>query len=341
MLCVINNGKKLRVGFCGAFLIIQQERKKAADFIRYIRYRHGFIIMSNLKNGKKINRNVVPYLLLSPAIVYYLFFWIRPVAASVVDSFRNSEGKFTFQNYTMVFQDASFRPALVNTIVFCVISIILQYLLALGLALLLNRQFKGSRLILFVALIPMAIPPTAVAVLWKTGFTTNGWMNSLLIHLNLISEPINWLATEGFEAVLFLVAIDTWTVLPSVMIIILAGLQNFPKELKEAGLVFGASRMRVLKDITLPVLKPTIVTSIILRLIASIQVWSIAVMILGYGKVPFLVERIAYYVEVIPGMNVSKAMATTYSVLVTAIILITTIIYLRISGKGVGGETVE
>ena len=54
-----------------------------------------------------------------------------------------------------------------------------------------------------------------------------------------------------------------------------------------------------------------------------------------------MVERIAYYVEVIPGMNVSKAMATTYSVLVTAIILITTIIYLRISGKGVGGETVE
>ena len=100
MLCVINNGKKLRVGFCGAFLIIQQERKKAADFIRYIRYRHGFIIMSNLKNGKKIKRNVVPYLLLSPAIVYYLFFWIRPVAASVVDSFRNSEGKFTFQNFS-------------------------------------------------------------------------------------------------------------------------------------------------------------------------------------------------------------------------------------------------
>ena len=290
--------------------------------------------MPNFKNGRKIKRNVVPYLLLSPAILYYLFFWIRPVVVSVIDSFRNSEGKFTFQNYTMVFQDTSFRPALVNTIIFCAVSIILQYLLALGLALLLNRQFKGSKLILFVALIPMAIPPTAVAVLWKTGFTTNGWVNSLLIHLNLISEPINWLATEGFEA-------DTWTVLPPVMIIILAGLQNFPEELKEAGLVFGASKMRVLKDITIPVLKPTIVTSIILRLIASIQVWSIAVMILGYGKVPFLVERIAYYVEVIPGMDTSKAMATTYSVLVTAIILITTIVYLRISGKGVGGETVE
>lgn len=297
--------------------------------------------MQNRKKGRKVKRNLVPYLLLAPAVVYYLFFWIRPVLASIVDSFRNSEGKFTFQNYTMVFQDAAFRPALVNTIVFCAVSILLQYLLALGLALLLNRRFKGSKILLFVALIPMAIPPTAVAVLWKTGFTTNGWVNSLLIRLHLISEPIRWLATEGFEAVLFLVAIDTWTVLPSVMIIILAGLQNFPTELKEAGLVFGASRLRVLKDITLPVLKPTIVTSVILRLIASVQVWSIAVMILGYGKVPFLVERIAYYVEVIPGMDTSKAMATTYSVLVTAIILITTMIYLRISGKEAGGEQIE
>lgn len=294
--------------------------------------------MPSAPKKRRTKLNLVPYFLLAPAILYYVFFWIRPVFSSILDSFTGPNGELTFSNFQMVFGDAQFKPALINTIVFCVVSIVLQYLLALGLALLLNKKFKGSKLLLFVALIPMAIPPTAVAVLWKTGFTTMGWINSLLMNLNIIGEPINWLTMEGIDAVLYLVAIDTWTVLPSVMIIILAGLQNFPNELREAGMVFGATKFRVLRDITIPILKPTIVTSIILRLIASIQVWSIAVMILGYGRVPFLVEQIAYYIEAVPGMDASKAMATTYSVLVTAIILITTIVYLKVSKRTAGGE---
>lgn len=274
-----------------------------------------------------------PYLLLLPAFLYYILFWIRPVISAFAESFTSLDGGFTFDNYIKVFTEPIFRQSLLNSICFAVISVVLQFILAFLLALLLNKKFKGVNLLLFIALIPMAVPPTAVAVLWKTGFASYGWINNLLFSLGWITEPISWLTVEGAKAVGFLILIDTWTVLPSVMIILLAGLQNLNKEYEEAGRVFGANRWQVIKDITIPILKPTIVTSIILRLIAAIQVWMISVMMFGPGRVPFLVERIAYYADVVTELEDSYKMALTYSIVVTVIVLISASIYLRANSR--------
>jgi multiple sugar transport system permease protein len=179
----------------------------------------------------------------------------------------------------------------------------------------------------------MAVPPAAVAILWKTGFSTFGWINNILITFNLIEAPILWMTAKGFNALLFLILIDTWTVLPSVMIILLAGLQNLNKEYEEAGLIFGANKFQVTKDIVMPILKPTIVTAIILRMIAAIQIWMISVMMFGYGRVPFLVERIAYYTDVVPMLDESYKMSLTYSVIVTIIVMLSVVLYLKVSKK--------
>lgn len=274
-----------------------------------------------------------PYLLLLPAFLYYILFWIRPVIKAFIESFTDLDGGFTFSNYIEVFTEPVFKQSLLNSIGFASISVILQFILAFLLALLLNKKFKGVNILLFIALIPMAVPPTAVAVLWKTGFASYGWINNLLYSFGWITEPISWLTVEGSQAVGFLILIDTWTVLPSVMIILLAGLQNLNKEFEEAGYVFGANKWQVIKDITIPILKPTIVTSIILRLIAAIQVWMISVMMFGPGRVPFLVERIAYYADVVTELENSYKMALTYSVVVTVIVLISASLYLRANNK--------
>lgn len=282
-------------------------------------------------NHKKTS--VTPYLLILPAVIYYIVFWIRPVINGFRESFTDGSKHFTLENYLTVFRDPVFLEAFVNTTLFSLISILLQFVLAMAIALVLYKKFRGSKIMLFVAMIPMAIPPTAVAVLWKTGFTTNGWVNSILAALHLIDRPIPWLAMGRWQSLIFLILIDTWTVLPSVMIIILAGLQNFPEEYREAGLVFGATPFQALRQITIPILKPTIITAIILRMIASVQVWSIAVMIFGYGRLPFLVERVAYYVEMVPGMEQSETIAMTYSVIVVVIIMLASVIYLHQSQK--------
>ena len=288
----------------------------------------------------KKSRNItkyLPYILLAPTMIFYILFWFRPVLTAFIEAFTDLDGGFTFQNIVVMFSEQQFAVSLKNTILFAVISVVIQFILAFALALLLNKKFKGSSLLLFIALIPMAIPPTAVAILWNTGFQTLGWVNSLLMNFNLIAEPISWLSARGIEGLLFLIAVDTWTVLPSVMIIILAGLQNMNKELEEAGKVFGATRFQIVKDIVYPILKPSIATALILRLISSLQVWQLAVMLFGYGRVPFLVERVAYYNEMVPGLESSSKMAVTYSLFVTFIVLIFTFVYLKINKNSMKG----
>ena len=270
-----------------------------------------------------------------PCLLSYV--WIRPVLTAFVESVTDSEGNLTINNFIAVFNDSFFVQAFSNSMIFALSSVVLSFVLAFLVALLLNRKFKGANILLFIALIPMAFPPTAVAILWKTGFTTFGWVNNILYSFGWIQEPILWLTAEGTEALFFLILIDTWTVMPSVMIILLAGLQNLNREFEEAAVIFGANRWQVIKDVIIPILRPTIVTSVILRMIGAIQVWMIAVMMFGYGRVPFLVERIAYYTDIVPMLENSYKMSLTYSVVVTIVVLVSVSIYLRLNRTGQGG----
>lgn len=288
-----------------------------------------------------VNKKSIPYLLLLPAFVYYAIFWLVPVVSGAIEVFTDMEGNFTlFSNFKMMFESELFGEAVMNTAVFAAVSVVLQYFIALLMAVLLARKFVGSKLLMFVSMIPMAITPTAVAILWKTGLVRDGWVNTILLQLNIIDKPLVFMGSEGLSAVFLIILIDTWTVMPSVMIILTAGLQGVQKELKEAAYTFGASKWQIFKDIVLPILKPSIMTSVILRIIAAIQVWSIAVMVLGYSTVPFLVERIAFYVDVVPGVATSQKLAFTLSFTTTIIVFIVTMIYFKISKKNthLGGK---
>jgi multiple sugar transport system permease protein len=274
-----------------------------------------------------------PYLLLMPAFLYYAIFWLMPVIAGIAEVFTGLDGKFTLTgNFILMLKSDLFMQSVVNTALFAAISVVLQYFIALVLAVFLSINFRFSNMLLFLSMIPMAITPTAVAILWKTGLFKDGWINSLFSRLGM--GPVMFMNAEGFSALLLIILIDTWTVTPSVMIILLAGLQGIQKDLREAAYIFGANKWRIFRDITLPILQPSIVTSIILRLIAAIQVWAIAVMVLGHGKVPFLVERVAFYKDVIPGVDTSNKLAFTISFTTTIIVFCVTMLYYRVTKRG-------
>ncbi|MFP4078624.1 MAG: carbohydrate ABC transporter permease [Candidatus Izemoplasmataceae bacterium] len=249
----------------------------------------------------------------------------------------------TFQNFVRMVQESKFNRALINTLLFAIVSLVLQFFLAVMLALLINRKFKGSKLFLFFMMIPMALPQAAVGVLWTTGLIEFGWLNSILEisglqtlmeQGDLIDGRQSWTTMSGTKALVALIFIDTWTVLPSVMIIILAGLQNFNDELKESALVFGASRSKAIKDIVIPIIKPSIVTALLLRLIAGLQMWLVVVMIFGYQRVPFLLERVVYYSSVVSRTDANYKMAITYSVFTLVLIILVAFAFVRLtSGK--------
>lgn len=275
-----------------------------------------------------------PYLLILPVIIYYVVFWLRPVITLVIQSFTALDGGFSLENYVMVLTDSAFAPAVRNTAIIVFFSVSIEFLLALGLALLINRKFTGSGIFLFLAMVPMAIPAVAVGAIWITGLTAHGWINSLLYYLGIIGldEKIYWLAAGQAALLAIIIIIDAWQVIPSVMIILLAGLQNIPAETEEAGYVFGGSYFYVLRKITVPLLRSTITTAIILRLISAIQIWLIIVMVVGFSRMPVLVERIVYYYDEVDNLYISAQMAAGYTIIVSFIISLAAIAFLFVSG---------
>jgi multiple sugar transport system permease protein len=311
-------------------------RARPASSERAARLREGGRYMNG---AQRIDKDrLLPYLFLLPVAVYYVIFWLQPVAKAAVESFTGATGAFTTANYTRLLSEPDIRKALVNTVVFAAGSMVVQFFLSIAIALFLNKKFKLANVLLFITLIPMAFPQAAVGILWKSGFDKYGWVNTLLWHLHVIDKGhlIDWMSFANLKAVLFLILVDTWTVVPSVVIIILAGLQGLNKEFEEAGWVFGASKYRAIKDIVIPIMRPTIATAMILRLIASIQVWLIAVMIYGYNVAPFLVERIAYNVDVISFGENSRKDAFALSVIVVAIVMAAAYAYIRVDRRAAG-----
>ncbi|BES66010.1 sugar ABC transporter permease [Gottschalkiaceae bacterium SANA] len=301
--------------------------------------------MSKEQTSKRRNWNQVgPYLLVAPALIYYVLFWIRPVFRTFLFSITDATGRLSLENFRLVLEDPTFIPAAQNTAIIVIFSVTLEFVAAMALALLINRKFKGSGILLFIAMIPMALAPVALGAMWKTGFTTHGWVNSFLTYIGFldIGEKIIFLSGESrFKNLLLIILIDAWQVIPSMMIILLAGLQGLPKEMMEASYVFGANRWKTLRRITMPMLRPTIQTAVILRLISALQIWLTIVMLFGFGRVPVLLSRVIYYSEEVPNLTNSFRMSSTYSVVIAVIITIVAVMYLKVSGafgRKNGGE---
>jgi len=289
---------------------------------------------TNQRGRRALLRASIPYILIAPVIIYYAFFWIRPVLKLVGDSFRTADGSFTLSNFQMVIEDASFGPAVLNTAVIVIFSVALEFVFALALAFLINAKFPGSSAFLFVAMIPMALPMVAIAAAWQTGLTAHGWVNSLLIYLGILAEgeKIYYLTGSHIQNLVLIILIDAWTVIPGMMIILLAGMQNLPEEVKEAGYVFGGNWWTVTKKITIPMLKATITTAVILRLISAIQIWLIIVILFGFNRLPVLVEQIVYFSDEVSGLYNSYQMAAAYTIIVSFMVSIAAIVFLQVSG---------
>lgn len=292
--------------------------------------------------SRESRQKTLPYLLIAPVIGYYIIFWMFPVIRCVIGSFQDPQGQFSLQNYVFIFSDTNFYKACFNTAFIVIFSVGFEFVVAFGLALLINIKFRGAGILLFIAMIPMSLPPVAVGGMWSSGFATYGWLNSFLYYIGLIEKTgkIPFLADRAvsffglevdFAALILIILVDAWQVIPFMMIILLAGMQNLNKEYLEAGYIFGANKFTVLRKITIPLLKPTITTAMILRIISAIQIWLIIVLIYKYRRLPVLVEQLVFFKREVRG-PIFFQYAIAYSVLVAVIVSVMAILYLKVSG---------
>jgi multiple sugar transport system permease protein len=226
------------------------------------------------------NRNV-GLLYVLPASLLLLTITIIPFGYLIYNSFTNWNlqraylGK-TFiglDNYSAMLRDELFWDSVKTTLVLAVAIVIVQLVLGMLLALLFVRQFIGKRLVRSLFLLPLITTPVVVGLTWRMLYNSDlGMINYVLESLHL-PAPI-WLASTRW-APISVVITDTWTAVPFVTLMFVAGLQAVPIEPKEAAFVDGASKFRVFFDIVLPQLKPLIFLAFIFRATDAIRMFDL------------------------------------------------------------------
>lgn len=181
------------------------------------------------------------------------------------------------ENYRFLLQDDRFWNALQNTAYFTAVSVSAQLLLGLGIALLLNRSFRGRDWVRALVLVPWVIPTVVSARMWEWIYNPEfGILNFLL------GAKINWLGTPGLALHAAIFA-DVWKTTPFVVILLLAGLQIIPRELYQAARVDGAGAWAAFRRITLPLLMPVLMVALIFRMLDAWRVFDVIYVLTGGG----------------------------------------------------------
>jgi trehalose/maltose transport system permease protein len=221
------------------------------------------------------------WLLLVPALLVVAAVAIYPLGKSVYQSFTNQEflagitpTKWVgIDNYRTLWHDTIFRDTVVLTVKFTAITVSFEFVLGLIIALVVNSSFKGRGVMRAVMLVPWAIPTVVAAQMWKWMLDdTYGVVNDLGVRAHILSHSQSWIVQHPLAAVS---AVDIWKTTPFVALLLLAGLQVIPNDLYEAASVDGANKLQQFWRITLPLLRPAILVTLIFRTLDALRVFDV------------------------------------------------------------------
>jgi len=215
-----------------------------------------------------------PYLYLSPSLIFIGLVMAVPLAVGISYSFQSiallrpfQTGWVGLENFRVLFDDARFWRALINTVWWTLGSVFFQFFLGLGLALLLSTSFHGKRLVQALVFLPWAVPTFLTALTWSWLFNpVIGPLPHWLAALGVLSEPFNILGDPAL-AMWGPIAANIWFGIPFFAITLLAALQAIPNDLYEAAAIDGATAWQSFTKITLPFLAPMIAITVMLRTI--------------------------------------------------------------------------
>ena len=183
-----------------------------------------------------------------------------------------------------VLADPLFWTATRNTLLFAVISVSLETVLGVAIALLLHQSFPGRGLVRAAVLVPWAIPTVVSAKMWAWMLHDQfGIVNDLLLRLGLVAAPVAWLA-EPDLALWSVIAVDVWKTTPFVALLVLAALQMLPRDCYEAARVDGVHPVRVFFEVTLPLIRPALIVAVVFRLLDAMRVFDIVYVMTGTAE---------------------------------------------------------
>ena len=185
--------------------------------------------------------------------------------------------------YSNALKDERMHDALWHTVVFTIISVALELVLGLGLAIIMNKAMKGQGIVRAVSLIPWAIPTTVAALMWSYLYDgSNGIVANILQNLHIISDSRNLLLSGG-GAMASAILADVWKTTPYMALLILAGFQTIPGTVYESAKVDGSGVFNTFFKITLPLLKPSILVALLMRTLDAFRVFDLIYVLTGGG----------------------------------------------------------
>jgi raffinose/stachyose/melibiose transport system permease protein len=218
--------------------------------------------------GPKLRKRTELTILLAPGLILFVGFVLVPIVIAAFYSFYNWSGygplndPIGFKNYSYAFKDPAFIQAIEHTLDLTVASVVIQGPLSIAIALLLNRKFFGRAFLRTVIFAPYVLPPAVTGVMWSLILQPSGFADQVLKAFGLV--------------VLFTVfVVLTWQYIGFGIVLLLAGLQNIPNELKQAAAIDGAGPWQVTRRITLPLLAPTMRIWGFITVIGSLQIFDI------------------------------------------------------------------
>jgi ABC-type sugar transport system permease subunit len=224
----------------------------------------------------------IAWIMITPALIVLGFVNLYPLLRNFWLSFRdyqlifiNNQHFTGFQNYQKIFNDPQAIQALAFTLKFTVYTVSLELIIGFAFALLMNANWRGRGLLRAIVLVPWAIPTTVSALMWKFMFDSRyGFVNELLFKIGLISNNITWLSSKA-TVIFALVITDVWKTTPFVALLLTAGIQMIPHDIYEAAKIDGANNIRSFFSITVPMLKSTILVTLLFRTMSSFNVFDI------------------------------------------------------------------
>lgn len=281
---------------------------------------------------------VLPAMVTIAAIAFYPLgraFWLSLWRINL--RFENAPQPFVgLDNYLQILADGRFHNALRVTGVIAVTSLAAEFILGLLIALTINRQFRGRGLVRTAVLVPWALTTAVAARMWQVIYHADyGVFNRVLQDLNIIETYKPWVISPQF-AIWAMIGADVWKTTPFMALLLLAGLQLIPHELYEAASIDGASALQRFWRITLPLLRPTILVTLLFRLIDVARMFDLPFVLTGGGP-GIATETLSLYTYRTLFQNLQFGTGSALSVTTFLLVMTFSIFFIKVLGAPAGG----
>jgi multiple sugar transport system permease protein len=275
------------------------------------------------------------FVLMLPGLVLLGCLTLYPVAYGIWISFHDKHAFFPRQrfvglgNYLYLLYDPDFWASLWNGTVYALVTIVLQVVLGVATALVLNESFRGRNLVRGLVLFPYMIPTVVAVILWKWLLNNQfGLINYVLVEIGLIEQPISWMGRSYIMVTLIFISV--WQFFPFVVLAVLARLQTIPEELHDAAKVDGASVLRRFYHVTLPQLRSVLFVIVLLRSIWMFTKFDTVWLLTQGGGAEKYIRTLPVYAYLRTFNFYQAGMGAAIAVVMFLILVAATVIYFNV-----------